>query len=402
MTLIYPVYALAGAVASLTVIESGAYITEQYRFGFNIGASGILALYAACFLTVAHIWISYWADRMSGRVSRRATRVLGLYVVGTSVGSVLFYGVVFLRYGTALSDLTRFAWLASLPNVLIDAHTLIRSYIIPVAFALAGILLVVNGWRRSWYVIFLALPLVCLFWAGDKFSGFALPLILGCVGVGVGCIYAGVRPRIRLRQFGWIGVLGLLLLGIVAFGYIRSGAQNAVSAIADRLALQGHVWFGIFDRLGGAPGVDFFTMVRDNTLSTPSGLDALSYLVSDPNFVHERLGRGVTFTMGGPATALAALGTWGGLIAFSATAFLYVAVIYGIVRLGYSQMYVPVLVLLCLYLVVGAATQMGYWDALYSPVALGCYSLLIICLLAAVGMRRLKSQHEARISMPLD
>lgn len=379
LTLSYPVYALGGAVASVAVIESGAYVTEQYRYGFNIGASGVFALYALGFIALAHFVISIFSERLSRPRPMFASKTLVFYILATSVGSAVFYGAVFVVYGPALSYATRFAWLNELPDVVVAGHTILRSYLIPVAFALAGILLAVHGWRRCWAALTLVAPVVCVFAAGDKFSGFVLQLMMFLLGVGIGCLASGERLRIRLRYLGWAIVALAIAAVLVALGYMRSGAENALSAIGDRLALQGHVWFGTFDLFGGLPGMDLLSMVRENTYESPSGLDALSYVVSDPDFVYERLGRGVTFTMGGPATALAAFGAWGGLLVYALTALLYAGVVCWIVRLGSRQLCIPAIALLVLYIVVGAGTQMGYWDALYGPVALAGYAVLLAC-----------------------
>ena len=55
-------------------------------------------------------------------------------------------------------------------------------------------------------------------------------------------------------------------------------------------------------------------LVRESTLSDPAGLDLLSYLISDPLFVYQRIASGVTFTMGGPPSVLAAFGMLPGMI----------------------------------------------------------------------------------------
>lgn len=381
LVLTFPVYGLAGAVVSLLVIENGSYITEQYRFGFNVGATGVLSLYGLAFLTLAH-WIIVW--RCGGSAARAnqtkmSGRLLGRLVLLIGVGSGAAYGVVFLVWGSALSFTTRFEWAAQLPSIVGALHTMLRSYLIPVGFALAGMLLVVHGLRRSWPTLTLIFPMVALIGAGDKFSGFLLQCTMFLLGIGVAALIEGRSIRVRPLHLVIASVVILLLVSALVIGYLRTGADSAIQAINERIALQGHVWFGIFERFQGQPGAtDLWTMVKNNTHDSPSGLDALSYLVSRPEFVYERIGRGVSFTMGGPATALSVFGTFGGFLVYALTGGLYAVVVVAMIRMRDSLAGFPTMILLILYIIVGYGTLMGYWDAFYGPVALACYVSLVV------------------------
>lgn len=382
LTLTFPIYALTGAVASVAFIESGTYITEQYRFGFNIGATGALGLFSLGFLGVAHVAILWAGTRTVQKFPASSGRTISIIVFTIGVGSAVAYGLIFLIWGTALAFNTRFEWSSQLPSVVATAHTMLRSYLIPVGFCLAGFLLPMRGLKGSWSTLTLALPMVALIGAGDKFSGFLLQFTMYLLGLGVSALMTGQRLRVRpVHLLIAASVVGLLTLAL-AVGYTRSGSASAVEAITQRFALQGHVWFGIFDRFEGKPGgVGLMEMVKNNSHDSPSGLDALSYLVSRHDFVYERIGRGVSFTMGGPVTVLAVFGAIGGLGIYSVMGLLYVFVVVGIIRLRGRHWYLTTMVLMALYIIVGYGTLMGYWDALYGPVALACYAVLAVFLL---------------------
>lgn len=392
--LAYPVVSLIGAIVSVSVIESGAYISEQWRNGFNIGAAPLLGLYALGFLTVAHAGMTFFTRKM--RAITLNTRLLVMAVAALSIAVGVFYAFVFLAYGLGLGFRTRFDWVNTMPGAVSSVHALVRSYVIPVLFALVGIIWGTQGLKKNagWIATAL-LPAVALVGTGEKFSAFSTIVCMLCTGIGLAA-YLRAKPLTIRRLYLGVGAILVALIAVsLAFGYLRQAPDTIWRAVTQRIALQGHVWFGIWDNFRGAPGVNLGELLRENQHDAPAGLDLLSYVVSRHDFVYERIGRGISFTMGGPPGALAALGTVPGMIAYALLGLLYV----GVLMLAlYFLRREPILAVipLAIYMLVGTATQMGFWDALYGPVAIFGYVAAIAATVYVVTRRRRSRLRSAK------
>lgn len=390
MSLAFPAFSLFAMGLSLGVVEAGAYISEQERYGFNIGATAPFCLYAMGFLAVAHGTLFTFARRVAprGHVPSRVTLLGTISLISVVAG--LAYAVIFLTSGTALTFASRFAWVASLPPASAKVSSLMLTFAFPAVSAFAGIYLGVFGWSHR--LLVLIVPAACLFITGDKFTGFLSAFLYLLLGIGLGGYISGRRVRISPRGAVALLFAALLLAAVFVWGYIRLGADNILEAITTRIALQGHVWFGIFDRFHGAPSIPVAALVHENTKIDPSGLDLLSYYVADPIFVYKRLGQGVTFSMGGPPSALAAFGTWPGLLIYASLGILYSGAVLSALFFLPRRLEVFCLASVALYQSVNLATMMGRWDSLAGPVALSTY----VVILAGVAFGLVEQKNPAQ------
>lgn len=379
LVLSFPIYSLVSTAVALSILESGAYVSEQGRYGSNIGATPLFCLYAIAFLTFTHLALIPIGSSLRGSRLKLNPNSLSMFIVALAVGITVFYLIVFERYGFGTSYRTRFDWERQLPFVVRRIHVVTKIYASSVMFFLAGVLWRVYGFRR-WAVrsVVLLPPLLALAATGEKFSMYAFLICIVLVGVGVGGYLCGERQKIRIRSVTLVGTAVIALIAPLSLGYRRMGTASVTSAVRERVALQGHVWYGILDRFNGAPTLSLGQILGRNTLQSPAGLDLLSYFVADRNFVYNRLSYGVTFTMGGPPSALAVFGSWAGVFAYALTGLLYAAVIWLTVKFLKNGRIILASCAIGLYVVVGTATQMGRWDDLYGPVVGGAALMIAV------------------------
>lgn len=375
LTLTYPIVSLLGAVLSVGVIEGGAYVGEQRRYGFNIGAAGWLSAYALGFIALAHIAI-LWGSRFVRRSASIPLRNLRIFLIVFAGLIAVFYTTVFMSFGMGLTHPTRFEWFESLPEMVRQLNNVFRSFLLPAFFGVAGFIF----WcakRPHWWMLAMLVPIAAMGLMGEKFSSFVYAISMFLTGIGIAALVRGDRLRLRVLHVAIGAGVAALLLVLILEGYRRTGSANVLNDLSYRIALQGHVWFGIADRFGGMPGVALSDAFGETTLQNPAGLDFLSYLVATKEFVEPRLAAGIPFTMGGPATILGAFGVWAGFAIYSLAGLTYALVVlaaaYFLIRgepFGATAAFVA-------YVAVGLGTQMGYWDAFYGTIMLGTVAIVI-------------------------
>lgn len=383
--LAYPLYALSGALFSLVVIEQGAYLTEQFRMGFNAGATAPLGAFALSFLTVAHAGIVWSLGRRPWTQALSSAHLVRTVVI-TSVASALFYVAAFAISGIGLSYPTRFEWVQSLTPQFQVVHRIVRSFVIPSAFGLIGVYLAVES-RRSSRLLTALLPIVALVLTGEKFSGFLIFMLMAACGFGIGHYLSAKRLVLRPRLVLLSAVAVIALAVSVVQGYERMGSRDLARTLEQRVALQGHVWFGIFDRYDGDPALAPSAVFGKNSLADPAGLDLLSYLVSNPSFVHDRLDQGITFTMGGPPSVLAAFGLLPGLLVYALMGMAYVLVARVTVACLTRNSPIVAAAGFTSFALVAAATQQGGWDALYGPVGIAAALVIAIRMVSSASRK---------------
>lgn len=393
LMLAFPVYALGGSLLSVILIENGMYVTEQFRYGSQVGASSSLAAYAFGFLLVAHVGLYFVLGGKRKVVNPGNPNVYRRLIYLLNLSIAFFYFFVFANYGFGTDERTRFDWLASLPTVVEKLSSFFMAYVVPVSFAVTGFYLRFFGKSKS-VLLFLLVPLAATAGTGEKFSAFAGSFLMLLMGLGL----AAYLKKERLI-FNWRASLISLLAGFwivmaLVSGFRRLGANNFLDAAIERVVLQGHVWFGIFDHYQGAPTLTALNIFGINTLEQPAGLDYLSYLVSEESFVFARISRGISFTMGGPAGVLGVFGFFFGFVVFTLMGMLYVAAISSIVWALNKKSAILTSAAICLYIIVGKATQMGRWDDSYSVFPLLLYSYLFFAWVHYNFKETRKSKHQ--------
>ena len=377
LVLAYPAYALLGVLASSVLIEGGAYITEQFRYGDSIGASAGVAAYGLAFLGLAH----FLTTRLMRSIRPTPVIANGAVVRGVVLASCLliglFYTVAFLRYGTGFqfSDL-RFGWVRSLSPSFMKIHSLLGKFLIPALFGLTSYYWVRTGRARLWFLA-LAVPIIAQILIGEKFSGFNSSIMVALAGIGIAAFVGGKQLAVRIGTVLLVLGVAATLMASILIGYRNMGSGDVVGSLINRIVLQGHVWYGTFDLFDGEPGVALSDLLRENSLGQPGGLDYLSYLISDPEFVYRRIAAGVSFTMGGAPSALAAFGLLPGLAVYTLLGTGY-ALNAWIVASSLSRgSVITATVALVYFMVLAETTQMGRWDTGYGTVALASYVVLL-------------------------
>ena len=365
----------AVVVVSLVMIESGEYVAEQFRYGFNNGSTALQVPYLILFLLVFHYFTHRFAYRFSGKIDLEGAPLRRFYwilLLGYAA-VILAFVATLIVYGTA-SDVggDRYVYWSHLPDRVGDVVMGLRFWGLS---ALAVFLGFYTRYVKRPAVTLLAayvLTFVLLYLMGEKFAALYNNIFLFLTGFALAAIIANkpVKLRPSVLFFSLIAVLGLYFALDAGYEVLSGGRADTAESITDRITLESHVWFGIVDLGRGVPFVDFHDMWKFNSLDTPSGLDFLSYLVSSPDYVHKRLSDGITFTQGGAPAALAVFGYVGGLLFFGVEAFLYPLV--GLLLLSFlkARMIVPAFVSVLGYNLVMQTAIMGYWAAYHSRVAM--------------------------------
>lgn len=401
LALLYPSYALGGVLLSSTLIESGVYVTEQFRYGWNIGATPSFAAYALGFLAVAHIGLTFTLGRnrefKNCGQPRRYERMIVFLAVATSAS----YLLTFLIYGLGASHPSRFDWLETLPPVVTQLTYVMGMYAVPSLFALAGFYWMYFKQFKP-FLLILSLPVLMILGTGEKFGAFLQAVILFVLGVTVAAYMRGETIRVNSKAVATTLTLLPLFYVMLLVGYTRMGAASAQEALEQRIALQGHVWFGIFEKFDGSRALNPSEVFGPDTFDRPSGLNMLSLLITDPTYVRDRLERGITFTMGGSPSVLGTFGFSLGLVLFAILGLSYVAAILLISYWLQRSMVIPALASFAFYILVGLATQMGRWHTLLGSVAIAIYLVIAAYWLRQLLNRSTSPGQAVRARIPTD
>jgi hypothetical protein len=175
----------------------------------------------------------------------------------------------------------------------------------------------------------------------------------------------------------YLTLAAVFLIFSIQLGYERALSDSVRASIIERIVLQGHVWYGIFDVSRGDAIVSLPDLFGPNSLDAPKGLDLLSYLISDPAFVYRRLSRGISFTMGGAPGISAAFG-----LTLGACIFWVFGALNAYLAVRFSKILEPQpLVFLAAagaFIVVTTSIQMGRWDSIYSSASLLLYLVIVL------------------------
>lgn len=389
--LIFPVYGFAGALVSNMFIENGAYISEQGRAGQSNGATAVLAVYVIVFLLCAHAAIVVATRRYVGKLglgSGAAPRMRRLLMLGILGTAAVEFTVVAI-YGTAIdAGVERFEYWASMPDALAAAITNLRALNSPLAAGM-GFYIVYFARRDSLLLASFGCAQVPLYLMGDKLSPFLGAGLYFVLGAALASLARGSSLRVSWRAVVGTLLACLALVLALAGGYRNAGSSDIERSIESRMVLQGHVWYGSHVAVrGGLDPIPAGEMVRPNSLGKPSGLDRLSYLVSSPGFVHDRIRRGVTFTLGGPASPYVVAGPVFGAALYGLLGLIYGVAAGAVLRMLEYRRFVAAFVALTFFLAAASVTVMGNWYSIYNSASLVFYATMVAVLVARSAVSR--------------
>lgn len=299
-------------VVSLYYIELGNYISEQKRYGENVGSLVRYTVYISLFLFFAYITLntlikhkfSYSFSMIRHeRFFGIATKSFFIFIVGMSLLIMSIYGVPLLK------GMARFQFYK-----MIEPFDKII-FLMPICAFFLGIKRALDSKNFSIYALFILIAILFLF--SDKFSGIFSVMLYYIIGF---YITKNIRERSISLGFNkkilfiYFPVSFIFLISIVVVGFLHLQGADA-SDIVDRvlsraLGLQAHVWYGIDEQLISgnlSPDAKIFFLQNDEPLQ-PAGLIYLMYQVADYNFVRSFREAGIRFTNGYPAIVLISFG----------------------------------------------------------------------------------------------
>lgn len=362
-------------------IENGGYIQEQLRFGEPTGST-VRYVFLSCVFS-ASAYVAYKIIRVKGSALKYRPYQLQLSLVHSFfvllacllLLSIILYGV------PLLSGVDRFFYRENLPVVFLKVFPLIQ-----IACFLLGVAsyqkhaLMRGAFMMSIMFVLLVLhaeKFTLLFWGGVFFAmGYlAAKLISG------GNIKA-LKPALVCLALSSLFFLNVFFNYHVIHGvpYDKIFSQIMLRAFG----LQGHVWYGIDElRMNGWEGLNpfesFFPMHAENK---PSGLVALMYEVSPGWLVENYRDKGIRFTMGSPATALASFGYIGAAI-YQLFGGLVVGGLLGYVSNSISRdNYAALFAALVAIKICMQVFLMGDFFEIYSPVMMVFYIFVLLDLLS--------------------
>lgn len=333
-----------GAMTGGVLIEGGAYVSEQARQGFATGSTLRLALYWLFFIAVATLLFRRLGDRWGLRTGARAPHLSGawrwaIYALALAVLGVVVAGLVI--NGAPLIERTdRFSyWRGNAVPFLQPVHNQLSTvvFLLGIAFAFTR-----RRQERLFVLALVASSLVYFVLQGEKFTalvhvgfGFVLPvaaLALARPGAGISLV------RLAMAGIAAMAVLTSLIL----FQYVTVfDADAPVDRLVQRIALQGHVWWGVDERVAAGmlpvpPSTqrlrEAVALIDPRPAEHDVGMTLLMRTVAPEDLVQRYRRQGIRFTMGYPAIGLYLLGPAGVLALQVVAALLFVAVALYLVR----------------------------------------------------------------------
>lgn len=299
-------------VASLYYIELGNYISEQKRYGENIGALVRYTVYTSLFLFFAYITLNIVVKhKLSSSFSMIrherffdiATKSFFVFIVGMSLLIMSIYGVPLLK------GMARFQFYK-----MIEPFDKII-FLMPICAFFLGIKKALDSANFSICALFILVAILVLF--SDKFSGIFSVMVYYIIGfyvtknILVRNISLGFNKKILLIYFP---ISFCFLLSTVIFGFLflqGADASDIIDRVLSRaLGLQAHVWYGIDEQLSRgylSPNAEIF-FLQNKEPEQPAGLIYLMYQVADYDFVRSFREAGIRFTNGYPAIVLISFG----------------------------------------------------------------------------------------------
>lgn len=318
--LIFSIYfSFFGAIVSSGYLETGAYISEQYRYSYATGATLKLVGYVILMLSVAYLVI------MNNKISshflyktKQNRYVLSEYLIfGIAIVIVGVLIVSLFKFGSPLTQgVQRFDYWVSHPYPVIKT---ILTQLTQLSFILGAMHAHAKKIRKRRIILFSFLFFILLnVLYGDKFSSNFLCIINYAIPYFVLNIFINGKKvnvsRIMLLGSGTVIIFYFMIFwSYTNLHHIEESQVNKY--IFDRaLSLQGHTWWGVDDLVladkNDVPGSE---LIRKHETENPGGLYLLMYAISPEESVDVYLDKGITYTMGGIAIAVYTLGYYGAI-----------------------------------------------------------------------------------------
>lgn len=320
-------------IVSNWVIEHGAYMTELGEFGTMVGSTLAYSIYALFQNLIVAILVSAMIGakwNLKQNSARKLQTGLGFVAI-----LALTLSVFALHNGSPVfSGTDRFSYLDNvgfLPK---------KVYLLHFASGfIAGVCSVRRKMRR-WAIGSLLLWLVAVVLMGDKFSAiFATVLAFVCGRMAYESVNRSAGVVIREKCGAKYYLVALCVLAVVPiFGYNKYhhiDSEDGIKEMLFRRILvdQGAVWHGTFRRaLSNSPQYNVAEVLGEDTLDTPSGINALMYVVADYRFARASREAGISFTMGYPAITVYVFGPFIGICIGLASCMMIAANIFVIVE----------------------------------------------------------------------
>ena len=326
-----------GAITGGLLIEFGAYVSEQERYGFATGSTIRLAFYWLAFLTVSTF--GYRALHRHRRQPRRGPDAVrlstawrwSLYSLAGVLVLVVFVAL-FVNGSPLLERTDRFTyWRTNAIPFLQPIHNQASTavFLVGLAFAFAP--------RKLERAIALLIALVFLIYfvfQGEKFTALTHVVFAFLLPVAVRTL-SSPGARIPLAKTLVAGaILAGALTGLILFQYQTIfGSADPVARLVQRVALQGHVWWGVDERIraGELPvepatqrAHELAALLKIQPPTDEVGMAHLMRTVAPLNLVERYERQGIRFTMGYPAIGLYLFGPVGLLVLQAVAAMLFV------------------------------------------------------------------------------
>jgi len=339
-----------GAMLSGVLIESGVYVSEQRRYGFVTGSTVWLVLYTSFFLYAAFFLFQFFDTPRRARELFRRFRVwrgarLTIYLLLIVVLVVVFVGLL-VNGSPLLEQRDRFSyWRTNSIPFLQPIHNQLSTLIFAMGLAFP---FAQGRTERAGALLLLAATLVYFVLQGEKYTAlvqvlysFALPFLMRTFATQVH------RPSVKRALLIGLAIGGALTSLILYQYYSTHQASNPLTNLSQRIALQGHVWWGAFEQhsagtLPVAPADQLANELRSLLALRPAdsapetGMTYLMRVVAPLDLVERYRAQGIRFTMGYPAIGLVTLGHWG-LFALQLIAAILVVVVILVLLKGVRQ-----------------------------------------------------------------
>jgi hypothetical protein len=392
---IYPIVYFSWVVLACLVIESGAYITEQFSYGQLTGATARLSfltlsfLFGSVFTVKILLKIKYNRIYLYSPIYSKNSFSVGLSIIVIGVLSV--YG---LKFGFPFLDgVDRFSYWSESSSLAILVRKF--TYVVPI---IGFFIFLTEAYKLVSVKVLLSVLLLLLLLFSDKFSGPFDLILYSLLGFFINISYinkASLNIK-KLFKYLFFPILILALIATLGFMYIQNiNGEVLFDKIISRIfVLQGHTYYGAdLHTLKGNFPIEFFEIFDKSSMHKNAGMTELMYLVSDYDFVTAMQNLGIRFSQGGIA-----------LVIYKASFTLapFVMMLFGIVS-GIFFYYVIRKAILNHYMRLFAALAafnsayvnaflMGDYSYLYGNIALVFYIFVFVdMLLFLILSRRVKS-----------